>query len=111
MGCLASQKTSRVGQLAIEPHQVFHSRPPFDDASHFSLESDHCLVRFCSKVSYQIVSEENPRTTRIKSVEGRELLEMLEEALKESDPADLEEDAKYTQRLYQPTIFSVFLSV
>ena len=31
-----------------------------------------------------------------KSVKGRELLEMLETALKQSDPADLEEDAKYT---------------
>ena len=29
---------------------------------------------------------------------GRELLEMLEKALKESDPADLGEDAKYTGR-------------
>lgn len=27
---------------------------------------------------------------------GRELLEMLEKALKESDPADLGEDAKYS---------------
>ena len=35
-----------------------------------------------------------------KSVKGRELLEMLEKALKESDPADLEEDAKYTRRMY-----------
>ena len=46
-----------------------------------------------------------------KSGKGRELLEMLEKALKESDPADLGEDAKYTRRLYQPPIFSVFLSV
>ena len=34
-----------------------------------------------------------------KSGKGRELLEMLEKALKESDPADLEEDAKYTRRM------------
>jgi hypothetical protein len=32
---------------------------------------------------------------------GRELLEMLEKALKESDPADLGEDAKYTRRVFQ----------
>ena len=37
-----------------------------------------------------------------KSVKGRELLEMLEKALKESDPADLEEDAKYTRRDSNP---------
>ena len=30
---------------------------------------------------------------------GSELLEMLEKALKENDPADLEEDAKYTRRV------------
>ena len=35
-------------------------------------------------------------------MKGRELLEMLEEALKESDPADLEEDAKYTRRDSNP---------
>ena len=33
------------------------------------------------------------------SGKGRELLEMREKALKESDPADLEEDAKYTRRV------------
>ena len=33
---------------------------------------------------------------------GSELLEMLEKALKESDPADLEEDAKYTRRDSNP---------
>ena len=32
----------------------------------------------------------------LKSGKGSELLEMLEKALKENDPADLEEDAKYT---------------
>ena len=37
-----------------------------------------------------------------KSVKGRELLEMLEKALKQSDPADLEEDAKYTRRDSNP---------
>ena len=37
-----------------------------------------------------------------KSVKGRELLEMLEKALKESGPADLEEDAKYTRRDSNP---------
>ena len=37
-----------------------------------------------------------------KSGKGREVLEMLEEALKESDPADLEEDAKYTRRDSNP---------
>ena len=37
-----------------------------------------------------------------KSVKGRELLEMLEKAQKESDPADLEEDAKYTRRDSNP---------
>ena len=37
-----------------------------------------------------------------KSVKGRELLEMLEKALKENDPADLEEDAKYTRRDSNP---------
>ena len=33
---------------------------------------------------------------------GSELLEMLEKALKESDPADLGEDAKYTRRDSNP---------
>ena len=38
----------------------------------------------------------------LNSVKGREMLEMLEKALKESDPADLEEDAKYTRRDSNP---------
>ena len=67
---------------------------------------------------YPIVSEGNTQPNPKEFVQqmlevetGSELLEMLEKALKESDPADLEEDAKYTRRLYQPPIFSVFLSV
>ena len=58
---------------------------------------------------YQIVSEENAQNDPnqlvqelLKSVEGRELLDMLEKALKESDPADLEENAKYTRRDSNP---------
>ena len=35
---------------------------------------------------------------------GSELLEMLEKALKENDPADLEEDAKYTRRVYTKSV-------
>ena len=54
---------------------------------------------------YQIVFEANDQPypkelvqELLKTVKGRELLEMLEKALKESDPADLKEDAKYTRR-------------
>ena len=71
-----------------------------------------------SEIVYQIVSEENAQPDpkelvqeMLEAGKGSELLEMLEKALKGSDPADLEEGAKYTRRLYQPTIFSVFLSV
>ena len=35
----------------------------------------------------------------LNSVKGRELMEMLEKALKESGPADLEEDAKCVWRM------------
>ena len=62
-----------------------------------------------SEAVYHIVSKDHAQTDPnqliqqlSKSVKGRELLEMLEKALKQSDPADLEEDAKYTRRDSNP---------
>ena len=59
-----------------------------------------------SEAVYHIVSKDHAQSDPNQliqqlsnSVKGRELLEMLEKALKESDPADLEEDAKYTRRV------------
>ena len=56
---------------------------------------------------YQMVSEGNTQPNpkefdqQMLEVEtGSELLKMLEKALKENDPADLEEDAKYTRRMH-----------
>ena len=62
-----------------------------------------------SGIVYQIVSDENTQSDPnqlvqelLKSGKGRELLEMLEKALKESNPADLEEGAKYIRRDSNP---------
>ena len=58
---------------------------------------------------YPIVSEKNTQPNpkefvqQMLSVEkGNELLEMRERLQKESDPADLGEDAKYTRREWNP---------
>ena len=42
---------------------------------------------------------------------GRELLGIIQKALIQADSGELEIAEKYTRRLYQPPIFSVFLSV
>ena len=83
-----------------------------------SLSWQNELCNTDSEIVYPIVSEGNTQPNPKEFVQqmlevetGSELLEMLEKALKENDPADLEEDAKYTRRLYQPSIFYVFLSV
>ena len=74
-----------------------------------SLSWQNELCTTDSEIVYQMVSEGNTQPNPkefiqqlSKSGKGRELLEMLEKALKESDPADLEEDAKYTRRDSNP---------
>ena len=107
-GCRVSQVDEWIGNNEdVRERHYRTKRVNSNDRQTARLRGSESRCTKNSEAVYHIVSKDHAQSDPnqlvqelLKSGKGHELLEMLEKALKESDPADLEEAAKYTRRMY-----------